>query len=68
MGDISEFKRGQIVSAYLAGSSVTRTASLCGVWSAMVSRVMLVYHNKGPESHSTGVSVNSIGSCLKGMY
>jgi len=35
--DISEFKRGNIVG----GSSVTRTASLCGVSRATVSRVML---------------------------
>ncbi len=47
MGDISEFKRGQIVGAHLAGASVTRTASLCGVSRAMVSMVMSAYHNEG---------------------
>jgi len=35
MVDISEFKRGQIVGVRLTGSSVTRTASLCGVWRAV---------------------------------
>ena len=47
MGDISEFKRGQIVGAHLAGTSVTRTASLCGVSRATGSRVRSAYHLEG---------------------
>uniref|UniRef100_A0A3B4TWU5 Transposase Tc1-like domain-containing protein n=1 Tax=Seriola dumerili TaxID=41447 RepID=A0A3B4TWU5_SERDU len=47
MGDISEFKRGQIVGACLAGASVTETASLCDVSKATVSRVMSAYHQEG---------------------
>ena len=43
MGDVSVFKRGQIVGAHLAGTYVTRTASLCGVLRATVSRVMSAY-------------------------
>lgn len=31
MGDISEFNRRQIIHACLAGTSVSRTASICGV-------------------------------------
>jgi len=47
MGDMSEFKRGQIVGARLAGAPVTRTASLCDVSTATVSRVMSAYHQEG---------------------
>ena len=47
MGDISEFKRGQIVGACLTGASVTRTASLCGVSRATGSRVRSACHHEG---------------------
>lgn len=41
MGDLSEFKRGQIVCVHLADSSVTKTASLRDV-----SSVMSAYHQE----------------------
>jgi hypothetical protein len=47
MGDLSDFKRGQIVGARLAGASVTKTASLLGVWRATVCKVMSAYMNHG---------------------
>jgi len=41
MGDFSDFQRGHIVDAHLAGTSVTKTAILLGVSRAPVSRVMM---------------------------
>jgi predicted transcriptional regulator len=38
MGDLSDFQRGQIVGARLAGASVTKTATLLGVSRAAVSK------------------------------
>jgi hypothetical protein len=45
MGDLSDFERGQIIVACLAGASVTKTAALSGVLRAAVSKVVLVYTN-----------------------
>jgi hypothetical protein len=47
IGDLSDFERGQIVGARLAGASVTKTATLLGVLRAIVSKVMLAYTNHG---------------------
>ena len=40
MGGLSEFQRGQIVGARLAGASVTKKATLLGVSREAVSKVM----------------------------
>jgi hypothetical protein len=47
MGDFSDFERGQIVGARLAGASVIKTVTLLGVSRATVSEVMLAYTNHG---------------------
>jgi predicted transcriptional regulator len=50
MGDLSDFRRGQIIGARLAGVSVTKTATLLGLSGAAVSKVMAVYTNHGKTS------------------
>ena len=50
MGDLSDFQRGQIVGALLAGASVTKMVALLGVLRAAVSKVMMVYTNQGKTS------------------
>ena len=50
MGDFSDFQRGQIVGAHLAGASVTKMATLLGVSRAAVSKVMMTYTNHGRTS------------------
>jgi hypothetical protein len=47
MGVFSDFKRGQIVGAYLTGASVTKTVILRGVSRVTVSKVMLAHTNHG---------------------
>jgi transposase len=50
MGDMSDFQRGRIVGACVAGASVTKTASLLDVSRAAVSKVMMAYTNHGETS------------------
>jgi predicted transcriptional regulator len=47
MGYLSDFERGWIVGACLAGASVTKTATLLGVLRATVSKVMSAHTNHG---------------------
>ena len=57
MGDFSDFQRGQIVGAHLAGASVTETVTLLGVSRAAVSKVMMThtYHGKtSPAKRNNG--------------
>jgi len=50
MGDVSDFQRGRIVGACLAGTSVTKMANLLGVSRAAVSKVMKSYTHHGRTS------------------
>jgi len=56
MGDLSDFQRGQIVGAHLAGTSVTKTGTLLGVSRAAVSKVMTAYTNRGMMSTAMRIS------------
>jgi hypothetical protein len=49
-GDLSNFERGQIVGALLAGSSVTKTAILLAVWRATDYMVMSACTDHGKET------------------
>jgi hypothetical protein len=43
MGDLSDFEKGQIIFAHLAGASVTKTDTLLGVSIARVSKVVSIH-------------------------
>jgi len=63
MGDLSDFQRGQIVGAHLAGTSVTKTATLLGVSRAAVYKVMTKYTHHGRTSSAKRNS----GQYMKGI-
>jgi len=68
MGGLSDFQRGQIVGASLAGASATKTATLLGVSRAAVPMVMTAYKNHGKTSsdkrNSGRKQTRSEGDCL----
>jgi hypothetical protein len=48
--ETSDFQKGQIVGAYLAGAPVNKTATLLGASRAAVLKVMMAYTNDGKTS------------------
>jgi hypothetical protein len=51
-GGLSDFERGQIVGACLAGASVAKTATLLGISRATVFEVMSAYTNHGKPTEN----------------
>jgi len=47
MGDMSDFRRVQMVCAYLTGASVTKMSTLLGISRPTVSKVMTAYTHCG---------------------
>ena len=57
MPDLPDFQRGQIVSARMAGTSVTETARMLGVSRGTVSKVLTAFEREGktsPAKHRSG--------------
>ena len=50
MADLSDFKRGQIIGAPMAGASVTKTAEIFGVAKSSVLKVMTTIEKEGKTS------------------
>jgi transposase len=45
MGDLYDFEKGQIISVRLVGAPVIKTATLLGISTATISKVMSAYTN-----------------------
>jgi hypothetical protein len=51
MGDLSSFKREQIIGLHLTGASVTKACTLVGVLRKTVSKVVSAYEDIIKEEH-----------------
>ena len=50
MADLSDFKKGQIVSARMTGASVTKPAELFGVARSTFWKVIIAFEEEGKAS------------------
>ena len=65
IGDLSDFQRGQNVSARLAGATVTETTQLLGISRGTVSKVMKAYEKEG-KLVLQSINQVAVSVCLKG--
>ena len=50
MCDLTDFEKGQIVGAHMAGASITKTTELLGFLRATISRMMTQFQKHGKTS------------------
>jgi hypothetical protein len=63
----SDFQRGHIVGAPLAGASVTKMVILLGVSRTAVSKVMIIHKNHGRTSSTKRKEWSKTKNKLKGL-
>jgi hypothetical protein len=68
MGDLSNFEREQIVGASLAGTSVTKTATLLGLSSIRASKLMLAHTNHGKTTSAKRNSGQKSSDRKRALY
>ena len=56
MRDLSDFEKGQIVGARMAGASITKTVELLGFSRATISRTMSEFEKPGKTSNNRSSS------------